>query len=135
MLVAGCFQSCGEQGRRIRCMSRRPEALTRQLEVPSEVVAGDVMDRGSLDAVMVGVDTAYYFVHSMGASRTSKTKTESLRQIFLRLLLPQVCDELSISEVWEIRTMNFPNICGVGRRQATFCGPSILKLSSFARRL
>ncbi len=58
-----------EQGRRIRCMSRRPEALTRQLEVPSEVVAGDVMDRGSLDAVMVGVDTAYYFVHSMGASK------------------------------------------------------------------
>lgn len=56
------------QGRHIRCMSRRPEALPRQPGVPFDVVAGDVMDRGSLDAAMVGVDTAYYFVHSMGAS-------------------------------------------------------------------
>jgi len=58
-----------DQGRRIRCLSRRPDALKRELESGSEVVAGDVMDRNSLDAAMVGVDTAYYFVHSMGASK------------------------------------------------------------------
>ena len=57
------------QGRRIRCLSRRPEALERQVEASAEVVAADVLDRRSLDAAMVGVNTAYYFVHSMGASK------------------------------------------------------------------
>jgi len=33
------------------------------------VVAGDVLDRASLDAAMQGVDAAYYFVHSLGATR------------------------------------------------------------------
>ncbi len=56
------------QGRRVRCLSRRPEALERQIEAPSEVMTADVLDRSSLDAAMCGVDTAYYFVHSMGAS-------------------------------------------------------------------
>ena len=57
-----------EQRRRIRCFTRRPEAMQRELDTGSEVVAGDVMERSSLDTAMVGVDTAYYFVHSMGAS-------------------------------------------------------------------
>jgi uncharacterized protein YbjT (DUF2867 family) len=33
------------------------------------VVRGDVMDRASLDAALAGIDTAYYFVHSMGTQR------------------------------------------------------------------
>jgi len=57
-----------EQGRRIRCFTRRPEAMKQELDAGCEVVAGDVMDPSSLDTAMVGVDTAYYFVHSMGAS-------------------------------------------------------------------
>jgi len=35
----------------------------------TEIFAGDVLDRESLSAALDGVDTAYYFVHSMGASR------------------------------------------------------------------
>ena len=57
-----------DQKRQIRCFTRRPEAMKQELDAGCEVVAGDVMDRSSLDAAMVGVDTAYYFVHSMGAS-------------------------------------------------------------------
>lgn len=57
------------EGHRIRCMTRRPQALERQTKSPCEVVAGDVLDRGTLDAAMAGVDTAYYFVHSMGTSK------------------------------------------------------------------
>ena len=57
-----------DQKRRIRCFTRRPQAMKREMDTGCEVVAGDVMDRSSLDAAMVGVDTAYYFVHSMGAS-------------------------------------------------------------------
>ena len=35
----------------------------------TEVVQGDVLDPESLDAALAGVDTAYYFVHSMGTRR------------------------------------------------------------------
>lgn len=57
------------QGERVRCLSRRPEAVTQRVASPVEVVAGDVLNRESLDAAMAGVDTAYYFVHSMGATK------------------------------------------------------------------
>jgi len=52
---------------RVRCLTRRPEALQGRAGLRAEVVAGDVLDRPSLDAALSGIDTAYYFVHSMGA--------------------------------------------------------------------
>ena len=58
-----------KRGIRVRCLSRRPEVLTERMDSTTEVVAGDLIDRDSLDAALAGVDTAYYFVHSMGASR------------------------------------------------------------------
>ena len=39
------------------------------LRATTEVVAGDVLDPASLTAALTGVDTAFYFVHSMGADR------------------------------------------------------------------
>ncbi len=57
------------QGRyRVRCLARRPEALQPKAGPTTEVVAGDVLDRPSLDAALRGVETAYYLVHSMGSS-------------------------------------------------------------------
>jgi uncharacterized protein YbjT (DUF2867 family) len=57
-----------EAGYRVRCLARRPEVV-RELAGPGvEVAAGDVLDRGSLDAALHGVDAAYYLVHSMGSS-------------------------------------------------------------------
>ncbi|MEO7363609.1 MAG: SDR family oxidoreductase, partial [Gemmatimonadaceae bacterium] len=53
---------------RVRAMARRPEALRHKAGVHTEVVAGDVLDRASLDSAMRNVHTAYYLVHSMGAS-------------------------------------------------------------------
>jgi uncharacterized protein YbjT (DUF2867 family) len=55
------------RGHVVRAMVRRPEALRAQLPAGIDVVAGDVMDRASLDAPLRGVGTAYYLVHSMGA--------------------------------------------------------------------
>ncbi len=55
------------RGLAVRAMVRRPEALRAQLSAGIDVVAGDVMDRASLDAPLRGVGTAYYLVHSMGA--------------------------------------------------------------------
>jgi uncharacterized protein YbjT (DUF2867 family) len=56
------------RGYRVRCLARRPEVLAPRVGPSTEVVAGDVLDRSSLDAPFRGVDTAYYLVHSMGSS-------------------------------------------------------------------
>ena len=55
-----------ERGMRVRCLTRRPQSLEGEVARSTEVVRGDLLDRASLDAALHGVDTAYYFVHSMG---------------------------------------------------------------------
>lgn len=57
-----------ESGHRIRCLARRPEYLQGRLGPNVEVVRGDVLDPGSLKDALKGVETAYYLVHSVGAS-------------------------------------------------------------------
>lgn len=54
--------------RRVRCLARRPEFLAPRVPAGVEVAAGDVLDRGSLDAALAGVEAAYYLVHAMGAA-------------------------------------------------------------------
>lgn len=56
------------RGCRVRCLARRPENLRAKTGPLTEVVAGDVLDRPSLEAAMRGIDVAFYLVHSMGAS-------------------------------------------------------------------
>lgn len=53
---------------RLRCMARSPEGLAARVDPATEVVAGDVLDRESLDAALAGVDSAFYLIHSMGDS-------------------------------------------------------------------
>ena len=68
--VGGRLLSLLEQrGSRVRCLSRRPEAMCGRAGATTEVIAGDVLDATSLATAFQGVDTAYYFVHSMGADR------------------------------------------------------------------
>ncbi|MBM4091202.1 MAG: SDR family oxidoreductase [Planctomycetes bacterium] len=68
--VGGRLLSLLEQrGVLVRCLARRPEALRGRVGSATETVAGDVLDPASLTSAMHGVDTAYYFVHSMGADR------------------------------------------------------------------
>lgn len=52
----------------MRCLARQPGALAARVGPATEVVAGDVLDRPSLDAALRGIDAAYYLIHSMGAS-------------------------------------------------------------------
>jgi uncharacterized protein YbjT (DUF2867 family) len=54
-------------GWRVRCIARRPEFLKSRVASTTQVVQADCLDRGSLASAMVGVHTAYYFVHSMGS--------------------------------------------------------------------
>jgi uncharacterized protein YbjT (DUF2867 family) len=60
--------SLENQGYRVRCVARRPEILKRKAGPSTEVVAGDVLDRSSLDSALRGVDVAYYLVHSMSST-------------------------------------------------------------------
>ncbi len=56
------------RGLRVRCLSRRPEFLAARVAPGTEIVAGDVLDRQSLNAALAGIHTAYFLVHSMGAA-------------------------------------------------------------------
>jgi uncharacterized protein YbjT (DUF2867 family) len=53
---------------RVRCLTRHPKTLAARTADGTEVLAGDVLEPGSLVRVMRDVHTAYYLVHSMGAS-------------------------------------------------------------------
>jgi len=55
------------RGIRVRCLARRPEFLAGRTGPGTEVVAGDVLDGGSLKRALAGIDTAYYLVHAMGS--------------------------------------------------------------------
>lgn len=52
----------------LRCLARDPAKLRPLVSESIEVVRGDVLDRTSLDAALVGVTTAYYLVHLMSDS-------------------------------------------------------------------
>ena len=53
-----------ERGERVRCLTRRPEAVASHRDTTT-IVAGDVLEIESLRPAMRGVETAYYLVHSM----------------------------------------------------------------------
>ena len=68
--VGGRLLSLLEQrGTQVRCLTRRPGSLIVRTGPATQVVAGDVLDPTSLVTALAGIDTAYYFVHSMGADR------------------------------------------------------------------
>ncbi len=57
-----------ERGFRVRCLARHPEMVRHRVGPSTDVVAGDVLDRASLDEALRGVHAAYYLVHSMGST-------------------------------------------------------------------
>src|SRR6187200_2433832 len=58
-----------QRGSGVRCLTRQPQTLSGHVAPTTQVVQGDLLDRDSLNAAMAGVDTAFYFVHSMGADK------------------------------------------------------------------
>lgn len=55
-------------GYSIRCLTRRACSLDSPVGKNREIVEGDVLDASSLPPAMVGIETAFYFVHSMGST-------------------------------------------------------------------
>ena len=62
------LRSLEDQGYRVRCVARRPDILKQKVGPSTDVVAGDVLDRASLDSALRGADVAYYMVHSMSST-------------------------------------------------------------------
>lgn len=56
-----------ELGASVRCLTRRPESLRSRETAQVQIAKGDLLDAESLHTALSGVDTAFYFVHSMGA--------------------------------------------------------------------
>ena len=71
-------------GRRLRCLARRPEYLRSRVGEGTEVVAGDVLKPDTLPAALHGVDTAYYLIHSMATSRHYATSDRKGAEAFAR---------------------------------------------------
>jgi uncharacterized protein YbjT (DUF2867 family) len=57
-----------DRGCKVRCLVRNPDRLDGRLPDEVEIVAGDVLDRASLDRALQGIGTAYYLVHLMSGS-------------------------------------------------------------------
>src|SRR3954452_17309184 len=53
----------------LRCLARDPDKLRPLVAETTEVVRGDVLDAGSLGPALAGVQTVYYLVHLMAASK------------------------------------------------------------------
>ncbi len=56
------------RNRSVRCLARRPAYLRARAGPGTEVVAGDCLNRSTLEAAMAGVDVGYYLVHSMASA-------------------------------------------------------------------
>jgi len=73
-----------QQGIRVRCVTRRPEALRERINATTEVVQGDVFEPQSLQGAFEGVESAYYFVHSMGDNRDFESQDRIAAENFAK---------------------------------------------------
>ena len=71
-----------QQALKVRCLARRPEMLSGRTGDRTEIVAGDVLDRNSLDRALQNVDTAFYLVHSMGSAGSFEESDRNAAQNF-----------------------------------------------------
>ena len=110
-----------QRGVHVRCLTRRPEALRERVSPTTEVVGGDVFDSDSLASAMQDIDTAYYFVHSMGADRDFE---EADRRAAVNFA--QTASAAGIRRIIYLGGLinpkrNYPSISAVARRQANCC--------------
>ncbi len=73
-----------DAGRRVRCMTRRPDELAARLGDDVEVVQGDVLDPATLGPALEGVTAAYYLIHSMGSGEEYERQDREAAANFAR---------------------------------------------------
>src|ERR1039458_1826148 len=69
-------------GRPVRWLARHPEFLRSRVSSSTQVIQADCLDRASLAPAMAGVQTAYYFVHSMGSAGQFEAEDRQAAQNF-----------------------------------------------------
>ena len=69
-------------GWRLRCVARQPENLLSRVPTGVEVVRGDLLDAASTQTTLAGVETAFYLVHSMGATGNFETQDRQAAENF-----------------------------------------------------
>lgn len=124
------LKSLENQGCRVRCLARRPAALKAGAGPSTEVVAGDVLDRASLDAALRGVDVAYYLVHSMGSDGSFEQVDRQAAQNFGGAAKAASF----IWEAWATPTRRSPCIFEADTTSGTCCGSRACRCSSFVHR-
>jgi uncharacterized protein YbjT (DUF2867 family) len=93
ILVAGATGYIGgrlvaaleQAGHSVRCLARRPEALQGHVGAGTEIVQGDCLHPATLLPALAGVQTAYYLVHSLGATRDFVTLDRETARVFGRV--------------------------------------------------
>ena len=68
----------------VRCLTRRKSSLENRVAAGTGVVEGDVLDLDSLREALLGIDTAFYLVHSMGMARGFEQTDREAAHLFGR---------------------------------------------------
>lgn len=83
------LKSLEQEGRKVRCLARRPEYLAYRVAGETEVVGGDLLDESSLKKVFKNVETAYYLVHSMSARGIFEDRDRQAAENFAKAALEE----------------------------------------------
>jgi uncharacterized protein YbjT (DUF2867 family) len=121
-------------GRPVRCLARNPEFLRSRVSSSTEVIQADCLDRASLGPAMVGVQTAYYFVHSMGSAGQFEKEDREAAQNFADAAREQGVERIVYLAAWEIKIKRYPHICGAAMKWQTSCAVRLFRRSSFEPR-
>jgi len=70
------------KGVTLRCLARNPEKLRLVVAPSTKILQGDVLDQGSLNVALQGVEIAYYLVHLMAASTDFEREDRQAAQNF-----------------------------------------------------
>lgn len=68
----------------IKCLARKPEYLKSKVPNTVKIIKGDVLDIESLEKALVGIDTAFYLIHSMGSKDGFEDKDRQGAENFVK---------------------------------------------------
>jgi uncharacterized protein YbjT (DUF2867 family) len=72
------------RGYRVRCLTRRPDALLPRVAATTEVVCGDLSIPATLATAFDGIDTAFYLVHALGTKHDFEAEERAGAEAFAR---------------------------------------------------
>ncbi len=73
------------RGHTLNCIARTPSYLRGRVTETTKVFGADVLDRESLRPAMVGMDTAYYLIHSLGEAKGFEQQEKEGAQNFAEI--------------------------------------------------